>query len=83
MEVIPQKDWGEIGMAFSFLGREICRPSNPKCGDCVMNKVCEYYKQNGLDTELKISFKKNGQTKNRLYLHPMRHTPRINISTNI
>ena len=22
MEIIPQKDWGEIGMAISFLGRE-------------------------------------------------------------
>src|SRR3989344_4974446 len=29
MEVIPAKDWGEIGMAFSFLGRETCRPTNP------------------------------------------------------
>jgi endonuclease-3 len=45
MEVLDQKDWGEAGMAISFLGREICRPSNPKCGECVMNKVCEYYKE--------------------------------------
>lgn len=43
MEVIPQKDWG-IGMDISFLGREICRPSNPKCEECPMNKVCAYYK---------------------------------------
>jgi endonuclease-3 len=44
MVVIPQKDWGEIGMAISFLGREICRPTNPKHEECVMNKVCAYYK---------------------------------------
>jgi endonuclease-3 len=44
MNVIDEKDWGQAGMAISFLGREICRPTNPKCGDCVMNKVCEYYK---------------------------------------
>jgi len=44
MEAIPQKDWGEIGMAMSFLGREICRPSNPKHSECVVNKVCEYCK---------------------------------------
>ncbi len=44
MEVIPEKDWGEIGMAVSFLGREICRPTNPKHAECVMNAVCEYYK---------------------------------------
>lgn len=44
MEVLAQKDWGEAGMAISFLGRETCRPTNPKCADCVMNKVCAYYK---------------------------------------
>ncbi|MEP7322653.1 MAG: endonuclease III, partial [Saprospiraceae bacterium] len=36
MDVIPKKDWGEIGMAISFLGREICRPQKPKCPECVM-----------------------------------------------
>jgi endonuclease-3 len=43
MEVIPEKDWGEVGMAISFLGREICRPTNPNHKDCVMNKQCDYY----------------------------------------
>jgi endonuclease-3 len=43
MEVLDQSDWGEVGMAISFLGREICRPTNPKCSDCVMNKVCAYF----------------------------------------
>jgi endonuclease III len=47
MELVDQKDWGEVGMAISFLGREICRPTNPKCKECVMNKVCAYYKENG------------------------------------
>ena len=41
MEAIPQKDWG-VGMDISFLGREICRPTNPRCNECVMNKVCLY-----------------------------------------
>ena len=45
MEVIPQKDWGETGMATSFLGRETCRPSHPQHEECVMSNVCEYYKQ--------------------------------------
>ena len=44
MEVLSPKDWGEVGMAISFLGREICRPTNPNCTECVMNKVCEYFK---------------------------------------
>lgn len=43
MAHIPQNDWGEIGMAISFLGRETCRPSSPKCEECVMNGSCDYY----------------------------------------
>jgi endonuclease-3 len=43
MEALPQTEW-DAGMAMSFLGREICRPTNPKCEICVMNTVCEYYK---------------------------------------
>jgi endonuclease III len=45
MDVLPQKQW-DAGMAMSFLGREICRPTNPKCDVCVMNKVCAYYNTN-------------------------------------
>lgn len=44
MAVIPQDQWNEAGMAISFLGREICRPTNPKHEACVLNKVCEYCK---------------------------------------
>jgi len=43
MQVLPKNIWGEIGMAISFLGRETCRPTNPKCEECVMNSVCQYY----------------------------------------
>lgn len=46
MEVIPEKDWGEIGMAISFLGRETCRPTHPQHHDCVMAKHCAYFKAN-------------------------------------
>ncbi len=46
MELLDPADWGEAGMAISFLGREICRPTNPKCGECIMNKVCDYYRTN-------------------------------------
>ncbi len=44
MDVLDPKDWGEAGMAISFLGREICRPTNPKHAECVMKNVCAYYK---------------------------------------
>lgn len=43
MDSIDQKEWGEVGMAISFLGREICRPTDPKHSECVMNKVCAFY----------------------------------------
>jgi endonuclease-3 len=42
MAISPAETWGELGMAISFLGREICRPTNPKCPECVMNTVCTY-----------------------------------------
>ncbi len=42
MQVLPKAIWGEIGMAISFLGREICRPTNPKCGVCPIQKDCQY-----------------------------------------
>jgi endonuclease III len=45
MEVLDPKDWGEAGMAISFLGREICRPTNPKHDECVMKDVCAYHKE--------------------------------------
>ena len=44
MDQLPQSDWGEAGMAISFLGREICRPTNPKCPECIMNSSCAFYK---------------------------------------
>lgn len=44
MAVIPQEFWNEAGMSLSFLGRDICRPTNPKCDSCLMNTVCKYYK---------------------------------------
>jgi len=44
MNVTREKDWGEIGMAISFLGREICRPTNPKCNECPVKENCVYTK---------------------------------------
>lgn len=46
MEALPEKTWGEAGMAISFLGRETCRPSHPQHHECVMAKHCEYFAKN-------------------------------------
>lgn len=43
MEAIPKDTWGAIGMAISFLGREICRPI-PKCTTCPIRYCCNYFK---------------------------------------
>lgn len=42
MLVLPKSIWSEIGMAISFLGREICRPK-PKCEECLLADICHYY----------------------------------------
>lgn len=42
MAVIPQDMWGELGMAISFLGRETCRPTNPKHDQCIVSQHCQY-----------------------------------------
>lgn len=42
MALMPQKTWGEIGMAISFLGRETCRPKDPKHEECVVNTYCAF-----------------------------------------
>lgn len=44
MKVLPKEIWGDIGMAISFLGRETCRPTNPKHDECVVSDHCEYCK---------------------------------------
>ena len=46
MQVLSKEIWGEIGMAISFLGREICRPTNPKCSECPINNVCLFPHKN-------------------------------------
>lgn len=43
MAAVAPEHWNEVGMAISFLGREICRPTNPKCTECIMSPVCVYY----------------------------------------
>mgnify|MGYP006203099885 CR=1 FL=1 len=42
MKILPKNIWSEIGMAISFLGREICRPK-PKCPECLLKDICLYY----------------------------------------
>lgn len=43
MNIFDKKIWSEVGMAISFLGREICRPTNPRCYECPIHMNCNYY----------------------------------------
>ncbi|AWI26314.1 endonuclease III domain-containing protein [Flavobacterium pallidum] len=47
MAVLPQEMWSDVGMAISFLGRETCRPTNPKHDECLLSAVCDYCKAHG------------------------------------
>lgn len=42
MNKLPRNMWAEAGMAISFLGRETCRPTNPKHSECVIRHYCDY-----------------------------------------
>lgn len=43
MEKVEQKNWHILGMSLTYLGRETCRPANPRCHECVVSSVCALY----------------------------------------
>jgi len=43
MQLLPRDIWEDIGMCISFLGREICRPTSPKCTTCPIHQHCQYH----------------------------------------
>ncbi|MCW3975881.1 MAG: endonuclease III [Candidatus Bathyarchaeota archaeon] len=42
-KLLDQKYWLEINEFFVKFGQTICRPVNPKCGVCKLNKTCSYF----------------------------------------
>jgi endonuclease-3 len=40
MQIIPKKYWMRITDLLIFHGRRICTAKKPKCGMCVLNKLC-------------------------------------------
>ncbi len=40
MEIVPREDWGAFGAAVILHGREVCRPTGPNCGQCVLEPSC-------------------------------------------
>lgn len=39
-QLLPKNKWNQISHLFIFHGRRICKARNPKCGQCVLNKLC-------------------------------------------
>jgi endonuclease-3 len=74
MEVLDPKDWGDAGMAISFLGRETCRPTNPKHAECVMKNVCAYF--NELKPSVKVE-KKSAPAKSEKKASPGKKTKKV------
>lgn len=43
-KIIPERLWRDLNGSMVEFGREVCRPRNPRCGDCPVSKCCEYYR---------------------------------------
>jgi len=42
-EMIPKKRYFEAHINLIRLGRQVCRPTNPRCEQCCLLDYCEYY----------------------------------------
>jgi endonuclease-3 len=40
MKIVPKAQWMRITDLLIFHGRAVCRAKSPKCGECVLNKLC-------------------------------------------
>jgi endonuclease-3 len=49
-QVFPKRLWKKINLSFVGYGQTICRPVNPKCKICKLNRICEYF-QSGINRD--------------------------------
>ena len=40
MGIVPRKEWERVNDLLIFHGRNVCVARKPKCGICVLNKIC-------------------------------------------
>ncbi|HKR04791.1 MAG TPA: endonuclease III [Bacteroidia bacterium] len=45
MKIISHKDWSAASLSMSFLGMDICRPTEPLHEECIMKNVCAYFEK--------------------------------------
>ena len=49
MKAVPRASWHALGMSLTHLGRELCRPTDPDCPACPVNKACAYAVSNNAE----------------------------------
>ena len=57
LELLPEKNPGDLNQAFMDLGATICLPRNPLCAECPLTGECAAF-QKGLQNELPLKIKK-------------------------
>ena len=57
MEILPEKNPGDVNQAFMDLGATICLPRNPLCAECPLQMECAAF-QKSIQDELPIKTKK-------------------------
>jgi endonuclease-3 len=40
MEIVPREKWLRFADLLIFHGRRICKARKPKCGECILNRIC-------------------------------------------
>jgi endonuclease-3 len=40
MALVPEDEWTMFGHRMIFHGRQVCQSRKPKCGECILNRVC-------------------------------------------
>lgn len=41
---VPRRFWMDFNDIFVTFGQNVCLPRKPKCGECLLTRYCEYYK---------------------------------------
>ncbi|MCS7299028.1 MAG: endonuclease III [Spirochaetia bacterium] len=43
MKILPKEHWGKINHLMVAFGQTICKPVKPRCKECKLKDVCNYY----------------------------------------
>jgi A/G-specific adenine glycosylase len=49
--LLPRRRFREYNWALLDLAKKLCRPVNPRCFDCPLNTICEYYQARERSTQ--------------------------------